>query len=164
VRFQDGWHEAKVGEIAGCRVGNGLPDTDPMARPPVLVAPSYVASRAPVGEFGPLFLAEAARRGALEVVDWTQPADTDPRLRLVGPAEAQLRSVVVLGDGAHWIWELAAEHFAAGEICDGAGQFQRAMKALFLALRLGMVRPSVRYRDTKADKPGGETRVLGSPA
>ena len=87
-----------------------------MARPPVLVAPSYVASRAPVGEFGPLFLAEAARRGVLEVVDWTQPADTDPRLRLVGPAEAHLRSVVVLGDGAHWIWELAAEHFAAQRI------------------------------------------------
>ena len=116
VRFQDGWHEAKVGEIAGCRVGNGLPDTDPLARPPVLVAPSYVASRAPVGEFGPLFLAEAARRGVLEVVDWTQPKDTDPRLRLVGPAEAQLRSVVVLGDGAHWIWELAAEQFAAQRI------------------------------------------------
>jgi len=116
VRFQDGWHEAKVGEIVGCQVGNGLPETDPMARPPVLVAPSYVASRASVGEFGPLFLAEAARRGGLEVVDWTQPADTDPRLRLVGPAEAHLRPVVVLGDGAHWIWELAAEHFGAQRI------------------------------------------------
>ena len=116
VRFQDGWHEAKVGEIAGCRVGNGLPDTDPLAHPPVLEAPSYVASRAPVGEFGPLFLGEAARRGVLEVMDWTQPTDTDPRLRLVGPAEAQLRPVVVLGDGAHWIWELAAEHFAAQRI------------------------------------------------
>ncbi len=113
VRFQDGWHEAKVGEIAGCQVGNGLPDTDTTARPPVLVAPSYVASRAPVGQFGPLFLAEAARRGALAVVDWTQPEDTDPRLRLVGPAEAHLRPVVVLGDGAKWIWELAAEHFGA---------------------------------------------------
>ena len=40
VRFQDGWHEAKVGEIAGCQVGNGLPDSDPTARPPVLLAPS----------------------------------------------------------------------------------------------------------------------------
>jgi hypothetical protein len=80
VRFQDGWHEVKVGEIAGCQVGNGLPDTDPAARPPVLLAPSYVASRAPVGEFGPLFLAEAAQRGALEVVDWTQPPTTDAPL------------------------------------------------------------------------------------
>ncbi|MGI9149279.1 MAG: hypothetical protein ACR2IK_22480 [Chloroflexota bacterium] len=61
VRFQDGWHEAKVGEIAGCQVANGLPDTDPKARSPVLLAPSYVASRAPVGQFGLLFLAEAAR-------------------------------------------------------------------------------------------------------
>ncbi len=103
VRFQDGWHEAKVGEIAGCQVGNGLPDTDPEARPPLLVAPSYVASRAPVGQFGPLLLAEAARRGALAVVDWTQPMDTDPRLQLIGPAEAHLRPVVVLGDGVHWI-------------------------------------------------------------
>jgi hypothetical protein len=111
VRFQDGWHEAKVGEIAGCQLGNGQPDADPTARPPVLLAPSYVASRAPIGQFGPLFLAEAVRRGALAVVDWTQPADTDPRLRLVGPAEAHLRPVVVLGDGAHWIWEMAAEHF-----------------------------------------------------
>jgi hypothetical protein len=113
VRFQDGWHEAKVGEIAGCQLGNGLPDADPTARPPVLLAPSYVASRAPIGQFGPLFLAEATRRGALAVVDWTQPADTDPRLRLVGPAEAHLRPVAVLGDGAHWIWEMAAEHFGA---------------------------------------------------
>ena len=39
--------------------------------------------------------------------------DTDPRLRLVGPAEAHLRPVVILGDGAHWIWEMAAEHFGA---------------------------------------------------
>jgi hypothetical protein len=112
VRFEDGWHEAK-GEIAGCQVGNGPPDTDPTARPALLVAPSYVASRAPVGQFGPLLLAEAARRGALTVVDWTQPVDTDPRLRLVGPAEAHLRPVVVLGDGAHWIWDLAAEQFGA---------------------------------------------------
>ena len=50
------------------------------------------------------------------MVNWTQPATTDARLRLVGPAEAQLRSVVVLGDGAHWIWELAAEQFAAQRI------------------------------------------------
>ncbi len=113
VRFQDGWHEAKVGEIAGCQVGNGLPDSDPTARAPFLLAPSCVASRAPVAQFGPLLLAEAVRRGALAVVDWTQPADTDPRLQLVGPAEAQLRPVVVLGDGAPWIWGLAAEHFGA---------------------------------------------------
>jgi len=64
VRFQDGWHEAKVGEIAGCQVGNGLPDTDPAARPPVLVAPSYVATRAPVGEFGHCSWPKPPDRGA----------------------------------------------------------------------------------------------------
>ena len=111
VRFRDGWHEAKVGEVAGCRVGNGLPATDPAARAPELLAPSYVARRASVGEFGPVLLAEAARRGVLQVREWTQPPATDPRLRVVGPAEAVLRPVVVLGDGARWIWELAAEQF-----------------------------------------------------
>jgi len=100
VRFQDAWHKANVGEIAGCHVRNGLPDTDPLARGPVLVLCGQPRSSR---EFGPLFLAEAARRGVLEVVDLTQPADTDPRLRLVVPAEAQLRSAVFLGDGAHWI-------------------------------------------------------------
>jgi hypothetical protein len=120
VRFRDGWHEAKVGEVAGCRVGNGRPPTDPAARAPQLVAPSYIATRAPAAEFGPQLLAEAARRGALEVVRWEQPPGTDPRLALVGPAEAILRLVVVLGDGARWIWDLAADHFgpARTEIVD----------------------------------------------
>jgi hypothetical protein len=81
------------------------------ARAPDLLAPSCVARRASVGEFGPVVLAEAARRGVLQVQEWTQPTRTDPRLRVVGPAEAVLRPVVVLGDGARWIWELAAEQF-----------------------------------------------------
>jgi hypothetical protein len=61
-----------------------------------------------------VLLAEAARRGALKIEEWTLPPNTpntDPRLRVVGPAEAVLWPVVVLGDGAHWIWDLAAEHF-----------------------------------------------------
>ncbi len=46
-------------------------------------------------------LAEAARRGALEVIGWEQPPGTDPRLAgVTGPALAVLRQVVVLGDGA----------------------------------------------------------------
>lgn len=113
VPFRDRWHEAKVGEVVGCRVGNGRPASDPAARPPGLVAPSYVATRAPVAQFGLVLLAEAARRGVLEVVRWHQPPGTDPRLALSGQAEAILRPVVVLGDGAHWIWDLAAEHFGA---------------------------------------------------
>ena len=40
VRYTDGWHEAKVGEVAGCQVGDGRPRHDPAARPSRLVAPS----------------------------------------------------------------------------------------------------------------------------
>jgi hypothetical protein len=92
VHFLDGWREVKLGVVAGCQGGQ-------------LLAPSYVAAREGAERFGPRLLAEAARRGALEVVAW--------RSRLVGPGLALLRSVVVLGDGAAWIWHLAAEHFGA---------------------------------------------------
>ena len=63
----------------------------------------------PAPRFGPQLLAEAARRGALEVVGWEHaPGDGPVDLRV--PALAVLREVVVLGDGAAWIWNLAAEH------------------------------------------------------
>ena len=98
VRFVDGWHEVKIGIVAGCEGGK-------------LVAPSYVAARESAERFGPRLLAEAARRGALEIVAWHS--------RLVGPGLALLRRVLVLGDGAVWIWHLAAEHFGpAIEIVD----------------------------------------------
>ncbi len=90
VHFRDGWHEVKLGLVAGVVDGQ-------------LVAPSYVAVRASVEQFGPRLLAEAARRGALEVVAW--------RSRLLGAGLAVLRPVTLLGDGAVWIWHLAAEHF-----------------------------------------------------
>jgi hypothetical protein len=90
VPFLDGWHEVKIGVVAGYEGGE-------------LVAPSYVAAPEGVERFGPRLLAEAARRGALEVVAW--------RSRLVGPGLALLRRALVLGDGAVWIWHLAAEHF-----------------------------------------------------
>lgn len=93
VRYLTGWHEAKVGLVAGCRPGE----------PHRLEAPSYVAARGTPEQFGPLWLAEAAHRGALEVVSWHG--------EVTGPNLAQLREVVVLGDGAPWIWNLAAEHF-----------------------------------------------------
>jgi hypothetical protein len=92
VRYLDGWHEVKLGLVAGLVDGE-------------LQASSYVAQRASPEQFGPRLLAEAARRGALEVVDWQGPV-TDRSL-------AVLRSVVVLGDGAPWIWNLAAEQFGA---------------------------------------------------
>ena len=49
---------------------------------------SYVASFAPAAEFGPRLALEAHRRGLERAAE-----------------------VVVLGDGAEWIWNLAAEHF-----------------------------------------------------
>jgi hypothetical protein len=90
VRYQDGWHEVKLGLVAGQVDGK-------------LKRPSYLALRASPDLFGPRLLAEAARRGALEIVGWEGP--------VTGRGLAKLRKVVVLGDGAAWIWNLAAEHF-----------------------------------------------------
>jgi hypothetical protein len=90
VRYRSGWHEVKVGLVAGCVAGEA-------------VAPTYVARRAEPAAFGPHLLAAAARRGALDVVAWQGG--------LWERALAVLRAVVVLGDGAPWIWALAAEHF-----------------------------------------------------
>ena len=90
VPYLDGWHEVKLGLVAGQVDGK-------------LESPSYLAVRASVDEFGPRLLAEAARRGALEVVGWEGP--------VTGRGLAVLRKVVILGDGAVWIWNLAAEHF-----------------------------------------------------
>jgi hypothetical protein len=90
VRYQDGWHEVKVGLVGGVQAGP-------------LVAPSYVAAREEAEHFGPRLLAEAARRGALEVVDWEGP--------LGGRNLAVLRPVHLVADGAPWIWNLAEDHF-----------------------------------------------------
>jgi Uncharacterised protein family (UPF0236) len=90
VRYRDGWHEVKLGVVAGLVDGE-------------LRAPSYLAARASPAAFGPRLVAEAARRGALEEIGWAGP----PTRR----ALAILPTVVVLGDGAPWIWHLAAEHF-----------------------------------------------------
>ena len=91
VRYRHtGWHEVKLGLVAGCVDG-------------LLQAPSYVAAREEAAAFGPRLLTEAARRGALEVVRWEGPR--------TGAGLAVLRRVGVLGDGAVWIWHLAAEHF-----------------------------------------------------
>ena len=90
VRYQSGWHEVKLGLVGGQVAGE-------------LTALSYVAARQSAEAFGPRLLAEAARRGALEIIGWDGPISGRPL--------ARLRWVVVLGDGAHWIWELAADHF-----------------------------------------------------
>ena len=49
---------------------------------------SYLATFAPAAGFGTLMAAEARRRGA-----------------------GHVRQLVILGDGAHWIWNLASQHF-----------------------------------------------------
>jgi hypothetical protein len=90
VRYRDGWHEVKVGLVGGVVDGE-------------LVAPSYVAVREEAERFGPRLLAEAARRGALEVVGWEGP--------LGGHTLAVLRPVHLVADGAPWIWNLAEDHF-----------------------------------------------------
>ena len=82
------WHEVKVGLAGGWRQGH-------------LGQPSYVAAREPAVAFTRRLGTEAARRGALDVVKW-HAWDGTP---------AELRPVVVLGDGANWIWEHVATLF-----------------------------------------------------
>jgi hypothetical protein len=90
VHYLDGWHEVKLGVVGGAQDG-------------ALVAPSYVAARESAEQFGPRLLAAAARRGALDVVRW----EGTP----LRPGLAVLRPVHIVGDGAAWIWNLAADHF-----------------------------------------------------
>jgi hypothetical protein len=60
---------------------DGWPIRDPRSS-------SYLATFAPASEFGTLMAAEARRRGA-----------------------GHIRQLIILGDGAHWIWNLAGHHF-----------------------------------------------------
>jgi hypothetical protein len=60
---------------------DGRPVRDPASS-------SYLATFAPAAGFGTLMAAEARRRGA-----------------------GQVRQLIVLGDGAAWIWNLASQHF-----------------------------------------------------
>jgi hypothetical protein len=111
VRYRDGWHEVKVGLVGGVADGE-------------VVAPSYVAAREEAERFGPRLLAEAARRGALEVVDWAGP--------LGGRNVAVLRPVHLVADGAPWIWNLADDHFGTRtEVVD----FYHASEHLWEAAR-----------------------------
>ena len=89
IQFLDGWHEVKIGMVAGWEGDR-------------LVAPSYVAARELASDFGPRLATEAARRGALEVERW---AGSVTRRGL-----AILRPAVILADGAVWIWNLADEY------------------------------------------------------
>jgi hypothetical protein len=85
----EGWKELKVGGIGRIEL---QPGRDPVTGETValahMVANTYVAHLGGPQLFGQQLWAEARARG------WSRAADT-----------------VVLGDGAAWIWNLAAEHF-----------------------------------------------------
>jgi hypothetical protein len=89
IRYRDGWHEVKVGLVAGWEDGR-------------LERPSYVAARE-AETFGPHLLGEAARRGGLEIARWADG--------VTGRGLAILREALILGDGAAWIWKLADDHW-----------------------------------------------------
>ncbi len=96
VRYLDGWHEMKIGVFGGWDRSLGREDQR-------LLAPSYLAARESSDLFAQRWGAEGARRGALEEVAHDGP--------VAGPGLTTLRSVVVLADGARWIWAAAAEQF-----------------------------------------------------
>jgi hypothetical protein len=114
VPFLDGWHEVKLGLVAGWEDGT-------------LRAPSYVAAREPAGPFGARLAAEAARRGALEIDRWEGA--------VTGRGLARLRAAAILGDGAPWIWAVADERFDVRvEVVDAYHAYQHlhtAAKAAF---------------------------------
>jgi hypothetical protein len=91
------WHEIKLG-LAG-----GWQDDQ-------LVSPSYVAARETASDFAPRLGTEAARRGTLDIVAWRGVASDG------GGQEAVLRRVVVIGDGAKWIWEHVAPTFGSERV------------------------------------------------
>lgn len=90
IRYLDGWHEVKVGLVAGWQDGH-------------LQRPSYVAAREPAETFGVHLLGEAARRGGLDIARWAGG--------VTGRGLAILREALILGDGAAWIWKLADDHW-----------------------------------------------------
>lgn len=90
TRVEGDWHEVKLGVVGGWQHGQ-------------LHQASYVAARETAPTFAPRLGTEAARRGALDVVTW-HPWDGTP---------AELRPVVVLGDGAKWIWDHVATLFGS---------------------------------------------------
>jgi len=81
-RTRQGWKEVKLGAIAAL-VARGTATTAA-----VLGGVTYTATLAPAQAFGAQLLTVAQRRG----LGWAQ-------------------QVVVLGDGARWIWKLAARRF-----------------------------------------------------
>ena len=86
VHTYDGWKEYKLGAVytTATRVAKARPDALLLRAREA----SFVGDFADPQAFGQALWCEAARRGVLGATE-----------------------VVVIGDGAHWIWNLAAEHF-----------------------------------------------------
>src|SRR6266542_4964687 len=91
------WHEIKLGLVGGWQADQ-------------LLSPSYVAARETATTFAPRLATEATRRGALDVVGWRGVGSDG------GGQEAALRRVVVIGDGAKWIWEHVATTFGGERV------------------------------------------------
>ena len=81
-----GWKEMKLGSVYSTRERRTRRQPDRCI--PTTVAPSFVADLTEAATFGPQLWAEAVARGVLLASE-----------------------VVVLGDGSHWIWELADLYF-----------------------------------------------------
>jgi hypothetical protein len=82
-----GQHASKLAELVG-KIGAVATETVRVRVDRPLGAISYAAGMLTAGEFGVRLYAEAVARGV-----------------------ARAKEVVVLADGAHWIWDLAEEHF-----------------------------------------------------
>ncbi len=110
VHTDAGWREYKLGAVytTAARPARDRPgETDLRAQ-----ELSFVGDVADAATFGELLWCEAARRGALAAGE-----------------------VVVVADGAHWIWDLVAQHFpAATQIVDwyhASGYVWRAAHAVY---------------------------------
>ena len=89
-----------------------------------------MAAREPARRCAERLVGEAARRGALEVVGWRGAALDG------GGYEALLRPVVIVGDGARWIWDEVAASFggertAIIDWCHAAEHLGTVATALF---------------------------------
>ena len=94
VHTEEGWREYKLGSVytTATRPSTTHPGQEEVYAQDV----SYVGDVTDAATFGQRLWCEAARRGVLTA-----------------------QEVVIVADGAHWIWDLAAEHFAgATQIVD----------------------------------------------
>jgi hypothetical protein len=111
-KAEDGKARTREVKLACLFTQTALDDDGRPARDPG--SSSYLATFEPAGRFGQLVDAEARRRGC-----------------------EHIRQLVVLGDGAAWIWHLAEEHFpAATQIVDLFHAREHVHELATLAARL----------------------------